>query len=285
MNEYYKDKEFCLYKGDCKEVMAKMPEDSVDLIFADPPYFLSEKKNDQKTDLFPAKEVWNYKGNWDVSQGIEKDYYFHLDWITEAFRVLKPGGTIWITGTHHNIYQCGFALQVLGFKVLNEISWFKPHSHYYSRRYFNFSHETIIWAKKDAESKHYFNYELMKQWEDDLNVRGEEMKTVWVINPPSGKELEVGRHPTQKPLALLRRIILASSKPGDVVLDPFNGGGTTGIACESIGSRKYIGIDMESEYLDLSVKRLKTLKLWQMKNKGLKVKVRTNVGGGEDNKR
>lgn len=260
MTEYFKEDGFALFQGDCNDILKQLPENSVDLIFADPPYFLSEKKPNQKADLFPQKNVWNYKGNWDISNGVEKDYYFHLTWIENAKRVLKPEGTIWVTGTHHNIYQCGFALQVAGFKILNEISWFKPNSNYQSKRFFNFSHETLVWGKKEATANQYFNYELMKNWQDEMKQKGEDMKTVWSIYPPRKSETLEGRHPTQKPLALLQRIILASSKPNDTILDPFNGGGTTGIACQTIGRRNYIGIDREKEYLDLTIKRYKALK-------------------------
>lgn len=246
---YFKTSDFALYNADSLEVMKRLPENSVDLIFADPPYFLSTNI----TDL-------SYKGDWDISKGVQRDVKFHFDWIKEARRILKPEGTIWISGTHHSIYQCGYCLQMLDFKILNDIAWFKPKKDPFSRNFFNFSHETIIWAKKDKDAKHYLNPKVLDiQYRDKLNKEGKQMGDVWDILPCSKKEIDW--HPTPKPLKLLKRIILASTQPGAIVLDPFNGSGTTGIAVKELGfDRKYIGIDLSSVYLDKTINRLQNLK-------------------------
>ena len=172
--------------------------------------------------------------------------------------MLKPNGTIWISGTYHSIYACVFALQKSGFKILNDICWFKPNaSPNMSCRYFTASHETLLWARKDPKGKHTFNYEAMKNgdWGDDaIKKPNKQMRSVWQIDTPKSYEKTFGKHPTQKPLELLRRIILASTNKGDLILDPFTGSSTTGIMALKLG-RKFIGIDLEKEYLDLSIKR------------------------------
>lgn len=273
---YFFEGNYCLYQGDTLEVMKQLPDNYVDMIFADPPYFLSEPNEERIPTNFPLKGT-NYKGEWDISLGFEKNFKFQQEWIKEAKRILKVNGTVWITGTHHSIYQCGVALQMFDYKILNEISWYKPKSQYYTKSYFNFSHETIIWARKskDPSHKHHFNARLMNQWrgdplKDSNPENSQSMRTVWQIEPPGKREFVFGRHPTQKPLQLLQRIILASSKPNAIILDPFNGSGTTGVAIQTINKalqkagklddpkqgRKYIGIDRESEYLELTKKRL-----------------------------
>jgi len=260
MTNYYKDDNFCLYKGDCRDVMKTLPDDYVDMIFADPPYFLS---NGGFT-VASGKMVSVNKGKWDESKTAEEDFEFHQSWLREAKRILKPNGTIWISGTYHSIYQCGYALQLQKFHILNDISWFKPNaSPNLSCRFFTASHETLIWARKDKKAKHYFNYDCMKNsdWSKDfIKKPGLQMRSVWSIHPPKPVEKTFGKHPTQKPLELLRRCILASTEENAMILDPFNGGGTTGIAAEMIGNRKYIGIDLEKEYLDLSIERHKQYK-------------------------
>ena len=281
---YFLKDNFCLYQGDSLEIMKRMPSDYVDMIFADPPYFLSEPDEARQPTNFPVKDLRdkggnydNYKGEWDVSRGFKQNLSFHYAWIKEARRILKPEGTIWITGTHHSIYQCGTSIQALGFKILNEISWYKANSKYYPKKYFNFSHETIIWARKSYSKQHmhYFNKHLMDKWigdplKDTNQDNPKSMRTVWQINPPSKKETIHGRHPTQKPLQLLQRIILASTRPDSIILDPFNGSGTTGVAIQTLNKglqrngrlndpmdgRKYIGIDREVEYLELTKRRV-----------------------------
>ena len=252
----YETNETVLYEGDCLDVMASFPDNYVDMIFADPPYNLS---NNGVT-CHAGKMVSVNKGKWDKSNGFDKDLEFHEKWLSECRRILKQEGTIWISGTNHSIYQCGFLLQKLNFHILNDISWFKPNAApNLACTTFAHSHETLLWAKKDKKAKHIFNYEKMKNGifkEDKMKVPDKQMRTVWSIPTPSPDEKTFGKHPTQKPLALLKRIILSSTNDGSLILDPFNGGGTTGVAAKLIGNRKYIGIDIEKEFIDLTVKRL-----------------------------
>lgn len=251
---YFKSNNFILYNKDSLEFLKTLPENYVDLIFADPPYMLSNNGFTCQN----GKMVSVNKGRWDESKGIEEDLNFHLNWLSQCKRILKPQGTIWVSGTYHSIYQCGYSLQKLGFHILNDISWFKSNaSPNLSCRFFTASHETLIWARKDKKAKHYFDYNLMKDgnWKEDfIKKQGLQMRSVWSINPPKPSEKTFGKHPTQKPLELLKRIVLASCKEGDIVLDPFNGSGTTGLIANAY-KRKYIGIDLDSKYLDLTIKR------------------------------
>ncbi|MDO9028755.1 MAG: site-specific DNA-methyltransferase [Candidatus Roizmanbacteria bacterium] len=252
-----------LLKGDCVEILNQARENSVDMIFADPPYFLS---NGGIT-CHAGRMVSVNKGKWDKSRGVEENHKFTLEWLRACQRVLKPNGTIWVSGTTHIIYLVGFAMQELGYKILNDIVWYKRNAPpNLSCRYFTHSTEIVLWAAKNQKSKHYFDYQLMKKTNDGKQMRNvwqfseeeeEQRKTddIWVISAPSVAEKKFGKHPTQKPIELLKRIILASTKTGDLVLDPFCGSSTTGVAAVSL-DRKYVGIDMEEEYLQLSVKRL-----------------------------
>ena len=262
---YYEKLNFTLYQANCLDVLAQIPENSVDMIFADPPYFLS---NGGFT-VHAGKMVSVDKGRWDVSNGLKKDFDFHLEWIKACHRVLKPHGTIWISGTYHSIYSCGFALQVNKFHILNDIAWFKPNaSPNLSCRYFTASHETLIWARKDKKAKHIFNYDLMKNgnWSEDMLKKPNlQMRSVWAMGTPKPVEKKFGKHPTQKPEDLLKRIVLASTNKGDLVLDPFTGSSTTGIASYLFG-RKFIGIDTEPKFLDVSIKRFEELEK-NLKNK------------------
>jgi len=255
----FKTDDFCLYKNDCLTVMSKFPDNYVDMIFADPPYMLS---NDGVT-CYAGKMVSVNKGKWDKSNGFEADLAFHEKWISECKRILKPEGTIWISGTQHSIYQCGYLLQKLNFHLLNDITWFKPNAApNLSCTVFAHSHETLLWARKDKKARNTFNYDLMKKGrfpEDKMKAVDKQMRSVWSISTPSQAEKEFGKHPTQKPLALLKRIVLASTKENDIILDPFNGGGTTGVACKVIGNRKYIGIDINEEYINQTIKRYNKL--------------------------
>jgi site-specific DNA-methyltransferase (adenine-specific) len=255
---YYQKPGFVLYQADCLDFLSTIKENSVDMVFADPPYLLS---NGGFT-CNGGRMVSVNKGEWDVSNGLKSDFQFHLDWIRECRRILKPGGTIWISGTYHSIYQCGFALQVNKFHILNDIAWFKPNaSPNLSCRFFTASHETLIWARKDKKAKHKFNYEAMKKgsWpEDFFKKQNLQMRSVWAIYPPKKDEKLFGKHPTQKPIELLSRIILASTDKGELVLDPFTGSSTTGLAAFLHG-RKFVGIDLDKKYLDLSVKRFEHL--------------------------
>jgi len=267
---YYEDENFLLYLGDSIELLKKIPEDTVNMIFADPPYNLS---NGGFT-CHAGKRVSVNKGKWDKSKGLEKDFEFHLSWIKECRRVLKPAGTIWISGTYHSIYACGYALQLAGFKILNDICWYKPNaSPNLSCRYFTASHETLLWAIKDKRAKHTFNYDSMKNgdWDkkDFIKKPNKQMRSVWAINTPKPIEKRFGKHPTQKPEALLKRIILASTNKGDLILDPFAGSSTTGLMAYLYG-RKFVGIDNEKEYLDLSIKRFEELKK-NLRNKKLAI--------------
>lgn len=255
---YFNKNHFTLYKGDCLEILKQYPENYFDMVFADPPYHLS---NGGFT-VHAGKRVSVNKGDWDKSKGIEANLEFHIQWIDECKRALKPKGTIWISGTYHSIYLCGYALQLLGFKILNDISWYKPNaSPNLSGRYFTASHETLIWALKDPREKHYFDYGITKHgdWNGDfIKNPGKQMRSVWAIPTPKPEEKKFGKHPTQKPENLLKRIILASTKEGDLILDPFTGSSTTGIMARRL-KRKFIGIDNEKEYLDLSIKRFEDL--------------------------
>jgi len=269
LTPFFKDRNFKLYQANSLEFLATLPENSVDMIFADPPYLLS---NGGFT-VHAGHMVSVNKGEWDVSNGLKKDFEFQLAWIKACHRVLKPGGTIWVSGTYHSIYQCGFALQVSKFHILNDIAWFKPNaSPNLSCRFFTASHETLIWARKNlvhhktgkpVNSKHKFNYDLMKNgnWpEDFLKKPNLQMRSVWSMGTPKPAEKKFGKHPTQKPIDLLVRIIMASTDKGDVVVDPFTGSSTTGLAC-ALNDRKFIGIDLEKKYLELSVKRYKDLNI------------------------
>ncbi len=255
---YFLKDNFVLYHGDSLRILAQLPENSVDMVFADPPYNLS---NGGFT-VHAGRMVSVNKGIWDISKGFEDDYAFHYRWLEACRRVLKPEGTLWVSGTYHSIYQCGHALQSLGYHILNDISWFKPNaSPNLSCRFFTASHETIIWARKEKKAKHTFNYDLMKEgtWpEDQLKKQGLQMRSVWAMGTPRPEEKKYGKHPTQKPLDLLKRIVLSSTSKDDVVLDPFTGSSTTGLAAVMHG-RKFIGIDMEKDYLELSKKRFSDL--------------------------
>jgi site-specific DNA-methyltransferase (adenine-specific) len=260
---YFQKGDFVLYHGDSLSILAQLPENSIDMIFADPPYNLSNGG----FSVHAGKMVSVDKGDWDKSKGFKDDYDFHHRWLEACKRVLKPNGTLWVSGTYHSIYQCGHALQSLGYHILNDISWFKPNaSPNLSCRFFTASHETIIWARKDKKGKHTFNYQDMKtkEWPDDFFKNGgkqmrsvwhiPETESVWTVGTPKKEEKIYGKHPTQKPLELLKRIVLASTNKGEIILDPFAGSSTTGIASIMHG-RKFLGIDMDKGFLDLSKKR------------------------------
>ena len=193
------------------------------------------------------------KGEWDRSRGPEADFEFHRAWIAACHRKLKPGGTIWISGTYHSVYQCGVALQLGGWHVLNDITWFKPNaSPNLSCRMFTASHESLIWARTSKKDKHVFNYKAMKHSEyhegDVLKKEDKQMRSVWSIPLTKKSEKRHGKHPTQKPEALLERVVLSSTNAGDTILDPFCGSGTTGAVAIRHG-RRFIGIDMDKAFL------------------------------------
>lgn len=252
LNPYYQDEQSSLYLGNALELLKEMEEESVDVIFADPPYFLS---NDGISCSSGAMVSVN-KGNWDKMQysGYDDKHSFNRDWIRSCKRVLRKNGTIWISGSYHNIYSIGMALEQEGFKILNNITWQKTNpAPNLACRCFTHSTETVLWAKKnDKGVSHYFNYQLMKE-----DNGGKQMKDVWTGSVTKPSEKKEGKHPTQKPLYLLERIIRASTKEGELILDPFCGSSTTGVAAKRLG-RMFIGIDQEEEYLNLSVRRLKS---------------------------
>ncbi len=257
MDAYFQEIGIRLFRGDVIDVLNSLPEKSVDLIFADPPYNLS---NDGFT-CHAGKRVSVNKGKWDKSKGIEEDFNFHYSWIGTCKRVLKPNGTLWISGTYHSIYACGYALQKQGWHIINDICWYKPNAApNLSCRMFTASHETLLWVRKDKKAKHTFNYDEMRNGhfpDDFIKKPDKQMRSIWAIGTPKTGEKKYGKHPTQKPEALLERVILASSNEGDIVLDPFCGSATTGVAAIRY-NRKFIGIDLEKEYLDeLAIPRIK----------------------------
>lgn len=247
INPFYKsqDKNFTLLEGDCMELLPQF-EFKFDMIFADPPYFLS---NDGIS-VQSGKVVSVNKGEWDRSYGEEFINEFNLKWLSACRDKLKEDGTIWISGTYHNIFSVAHQLTKLGYKILNVITWAKTNPPpNISCRYFTHSTEFIIWARKNEKVPHYFDYDLMKE-----SNEGKQMKDVWNLPAIAQWEKTYGKHPTQKPLSLLTRIILASTKPNAWVLDPFSGSSTTGISA-NLFNRRFLGIEKEREFLDLSIKR------------------------------
>lgn len=244
---YYqsKDKNFCLYQGNSIQVLGQLKE-QVDMIFADPPYFLS---NGGKK-IQGRRMVSVDKGDWDKADSLEYIDKFNQGWIDACNPLLKDNGTIWVCGTFHNIYSVEKCLKNAGFQIINIITWQKSDpTPTWGELHFNFSSEYIIWARKNPKSKHYFNYELMKE----LNG-GVLMPDVWKLPTVGMWEKTCGKHPTQKPLRLLYRIVLASTRVGEVILDPFAGSCTTGIAANLLG-RNFVGIDKSEDYLNLGIKR------------------------------
>ena len=244
---YYQstDKNFSLYKGDSLQILSQI-SNQFDMIFADPPYFLS---NGGKK-IQGRRMVSVNKGEWDKKKSSDDIDKFNQEWINQCKPLLKDNGTIWVCGTYHNIFSVEKCLRNAGFRIINIITWQKSDpTPTWGNLHFNFSSEYIIWAKKTLVANHYFNYELMKQ----LNG-GKLMPDVWRLPTVGLWEKTCGKHPTQKPLRLLYRIILASTKVGDIILDPFAGSSTTGIAANLLG-RKFIGIEQDEDFLLLGKKR------------------------------
>ena len=244
---FFKDENSKLYLADSLKLLESFSDEFVDVIFADPPYILSNGGITCKG----GKMTSVNKGKWDKISTLEDKHKFNRRWISLCRKILKPDGTIWISGTLHNIYSVGMALEQEGFKIMNNITWQKTNPPpNLSCKYFTHSTETILWAKKNANAKHFFNYELMKELND-----GKQMKDVWQGALTPQREKIFGKHPTQKPLYLLKKILLSSTREGDLVLDPFCGSGTTGVACKLLG-RKFIGIDNDRDFIALAKERL-----------------------------
>lgn len=238
--------------GDCLEVLQSLPAESVDLIFADPPYNLQLQGELLRPNL---SRVQGVDEDWDKFENLKAYDEFTEAWLSACRRVLKPTGTLWVIGSYHNIYRVGSILQDLGYWILNDVVWVKsnPMPNFRGVRFTN-AHETLIWAQKEKGARYTFNYQAMKMLNDDLQMRSD-----WFIPICTGKERlrenDKRLHPTQKPEALLYRILMASTNPGDVVLDPFFGTGTTGMmACKL--SRHYIGIEIDARYVHYARERL-----------------------------
>lgn len=251
---YFENENFKLIIGDSFELLKQFEAKSIDVIFADPPYFLSNGGITVRS----GKMVKVDKAEWDQNMPIENKLDYNRQWIRLCREVLKDDGTIWISGTLHNIYYVGVALEMEGFSIINNVTWQKTNPPpNISNRAFTHSTETVLWARKvltpKKKGKHYFNYSLMKSINDD-----KQMKDVWSFSTTKPSEKRMGKHPTQKPLVLLERVILASTRDGDVILDPFCGSGTTGIAASKY-NRRFIGIDNVEEYLELTKKRYKAM--------------------------
>ena len=247
-----------IIKGDCVAALESLPAQSVDVIFADPPYNLQLEGNLHRPDQSKVDAV---DDDWDKFSDFAAYDAFTRAWLLAARRVLKPTGTIWVIGSYHNIFRVGTVLQDLGFWVLNDIIWRKsnPMPNFRGRRFTN-AHETMIWASRDQKAKGYtFNYEAMKMANDEVQMRSD-----WLFPICTGHERlkdEDGNkvHPTQKPEALLHRVLMSSTKPGDVVLDPFFGSGTTGAVAKRLG-RNFVGIEREQDYIDAALARIEAEK-------------------------
>ena len=269
---YARSKDYVLYQGDSLALMDQFADQTFDLIFADPPYFLS---NGGFT-CSGGKRAAVKKGDWDKSNGVEADHAFTSEWLKKCQRLLKPTGTIWVSGTQHVIFSVGFAMQQLGYKLLNTVTWYKPNaSPNLACRYFTHSTEILVWASPGAKGKlqHRFNYKDMKAenggkqmrdvWalpktgEEELNDSGE--GALWNMTTAKPSEKMHGKHPTQKPISLLSRIVDACTEEDSLVLDPFCGSGTTGVAAVSKG-RRFVGFDLDRTYLELTRKRLDAAK-------------------------
>jgi site-specific DNA-methyltransferase (adenine-specific) len=234
--------------GDSFKLMSNIKDNSVDCIITDPPYFLSNGGITCKS----GKMVSVNKGEWDKLENYKEIHDFNLKWLEESYRILKDGGTLWVSGTFHNIYIIGSIVQSIDdFKLLNNITWVKksPPPNL-SCRFFTHSTETILWIRKGKKSKHYFNYDLMKS----MNLN-KQMKDVWLIGRPKKEELKFGKHPTQKPLEIIDRMLLSSTREGDLVVDMFCGSGSVLVSCKN-NLRNGIGIELEKDFYDLTLRRL-----------------------------
>lgn len=251
---YWSTSEAAYWKADALELLKEVPDESVDCVWTDPPYFLS---NDGFT-CVAGKMVPVNKGAWDKSRGVAQDHEFHRGWLSECYRILKPAGTVWVSGTHHVYLSVGFAMMSLGYRILNDVTWEKPNPPpNLGTRTLTHSTETLLWATKapkGSKHKYTFNYETMRE-----ENGGKQMKTVWSFQAPRDDEKAHGKHPTQKPVALVARCLRASTNEGDLVLDPFMGSGTTGVAALAL-RRRFIGIEQDETFAELAVRRLKERK-------------------------
>ncbi len=240
-----------LVQGDHLDLLASLDSDSIDCIWTDPPYFLSNGG----TTCQAGKRVAVHKGAWDQSQGVAADHAFNQRWLAACKRVLKPNGTLWVSGTHHVYLSVGLAMMELGLRLLNDIVWEKPNPPpNLGCRCFTHATEMILWAtkaRKGSTDRYTFNYEAMKSANDNR-----QMKNVWRFTAPGKSEKQHGKHPTQKPLALIERCLLASTQAGDIVLDPFAGSASTGVAALMHG-RHFVGAEIDPAHYKLAVKRLK----------------------------
>lgn len=256
---YFKspDRAFTLLHGDCFKMLREF-DFKFSCIFADPPYFLSNGGISVQS----GKIVSVNKGEWDKGKSQQEIMKFNMEWLELCREKLKDNGTIWISGTYHNIFSVANCLTELGYKILNVVTWAKTNPPpNISCRYFTYSTEFIIWARKSEKKPHYFNYDLMKQINDD-----KQMTDVWHLPAIAPWEKSCGKHPTQKPLSLLARILMASTKPGEWVLDPFCGSSTTGIAATLLG-RRFLGIDKDLYFLFISKSRREELEDTQTAHK------------------
>lgn len=261
MQSFAKTDNFSLYEGSIPDALTELGTECFDLVWADPPYLLSNNG----TSVQSGKRVSVNKASWDRSRGTARqDYLFQESWISGVKRLLKwPHGSLMITGTYHSIYHCGHALLMDGWHIINDIVWFKPNgAPNIGCRCFSASHEILLWASLAKNARHKFNYSDMKNgdWheKDILKHPGKQMRSVWSI-PTAGKnEKTCGSYKTQKPISLLRRCIASCTDPGDLILDPFCGSGTTGIVAVSMG-RRFVGIDNNPNALELALKRFNEL--------------------------
>lgn len=243
-------KKYNLKQGDCITVLERYESKSIDMIFADPPYRLS---NGGVTCKSGKMELVN-KGVWDESMGFEEDNKFNYEWLKACDRILKDDGTMWISGTYHIIHSIAFILLKMGYYIINEITWVKPNAPpNLGCRCFTASQETLLWVKKSKKAKHVFNYATMKE----LN-QGKQMRSVWNIPTTPKREKNQGYHPTQKPKELLYRCVISSTNENDVILDPFCGSGTTGVVAIE-NNRHFIGIDISEEFLELTRARIEEI--------------------------
>jgi DNA modification methylase len=261
-----------IFYGDCVQVLKTIPERSVDLIFADPPYNLQLDKTLWRPN---ATKVNGVDETWDQFSNFEAYDQFTQDWLTECRRVLKETGAIWVIGSYHNIFRVGKILQDLGYWILNDVIWVKnnPMPNFHGVRFTN-AHETLIWAQKCKGKRYTFNYRAMKAINQDAQQDGNgQMRSDWKLPLCTGKErIKVNgekAHPTQKPEALLERVIRSSTNTGDVILDPFFGTGTTGAVAKKLG-RHWIGIEAESSYIPIAQQRIDSITLTADEGRGYK---------------